>query len=54
MNPTVDYVGTKELNKAFLSRFPIVMEVDYLPEEREIEVVKKSPRAAVWLNLFEP
>ena len=42
MNPAVDYVGTKELNKAFLSRFPIVLEVDYLPEEKEIEVLRKS------------
>lgn len=42
MNPAVDYVGTKELNKAFLSRFPIVLEVDYMPQDREVEVVKKS------------
>lgn len=36
MNPTDEYVGTKELNKAFLSRFPVVLNIDYSKEESDI------------------
>lgn len=36
MNPSDDYAGTKELNKAFLSRFGIVLNVDYSDQEVEI------------------
>ncbi len=36
MNPSEEYAGTKELNKAFLSRFPIVIEIDYSPDEADI------------------
>jgi midasin len=38
MNPCDEYVGTKELNKAFLSRFPIVLNVDYSQQEADIIV----------------
>lgn len=41
MNPFEDYVGTKELNKAFLSRFPITIKVDYPKKEQEIAIVKE-------------
>lgn len=36
MNPEDEYAGTKELNKAFLSRFPVVMNIDYSPNEEQI------------------
>jgi len=36
MNPSDEYSGTKELNKAFLSRFPIILNVDYSSEEHQI------------------
>jgi midasin (ATPase involved in ribosome maturation) len=36
MNPSDEYSGTKELNKAFLSRFPIINNIDYSTEESQI------------------
>lgn len=39
MNPVEEYAGTKELNKAFMSRFNIVLEVNYAPKKDEIEIV---------------
>uniref|UniRef100_A0A6M3LP30 Putative ATPase domain containing protein n=1 Tax=viral metagenome TaxID=1070528 RepID=A0A6M3LP30_9ZZZZ len=36
MNPDEEYAGTKELNKAFISRFPIIAHIDYSPKEAEI------------------
>lgn len=36
MNPDDEYAGTKELNKAFLSRFPIVIEVNFSDKEQLI------------------
>lgn len=33
MNPEDEYAGTKELNKAFLSRFPVVMNIEYSEKE---------------------
>lgn len=41
MNPFEDYVGTKELNKAFLSRFPITIKVDYPKPDQEFAIVKE-------------
>lgn len=38
MNPSDEYSGTKELNKAFLSRFPIIQSVEYSSRETEIIV----------------
>jgi midasin (ATPase involved in ribosome maturation) len=35
-NPSEDYAGTKELNKAFLSRFPLVIRVDYTTQEAKL------------------
>lgn len=40
MNPFEEYVGTKELNKAFLSRFPITIKVDYPKPDQEFAIVK--------------
>lgn len=39
MNPVDEYAGTKELNKAFQSRFAMVIEVFYPDREVEVEVV---------------
>jgi len=40
MNPSGRYVGTKELNKAFLSRFPMILQLDFPQEKHEIDIVK--------------
>lgn len=39
MNPTSGYVGTKSLNKAFMSRFGVVLEVEYVDPATEIELL---------------
>ncbi len=41
MNPSDEgrYGGTKALNEALLDRFPVVIRMDYLPEEDEIRAV---------------
>lgn len=41
MNPSEEgrYGGTKTLNEALLDRFPVVIRMEYLPEEEEIEAV---------------
>ena len=47
INP-LNHVGTKELPPQLLSRFPIRLRMDYPPEEKEIEIVKKHvPQADV-------
>ena len=36
MNPSGKYAGTKDLNKAFLSRFPMILQLDFpIPQEEE-------------------
>ena len=40
MNPTDEYAGTKELNKAFFSRFGIVEEVKFPPKATEVNILK--------------
>lgn len=40
MNPSLEYAGTKDLNKALLSRFPIVMKTTYPDAKREIKIVQ--------------
>lgn len=40
MNPPEEYVGTKELNKALLSRFPIVLYFKEYDPDTELEIVK--------------
>lgn len=39
MNPSGRYSGTKELNKALMSRFPIILQMDFPDIEEEIEIV---------------
>lgn len=41
MNPSEEgrYGGTKTLNEALLDRFPVVIRMEYLPEEEEIKAV---------------
>lgn len=40
MNPSLEYAGTKDLNKALLSRFPIVIQTSYPDPVREMEILK--------------
>lgn len=40
MNPVDEYAGTKELNKAFLSRFNIVINVDYPTPSFEQKILR--------------
>ena len=40
MNPAENYVGTKELNKALMSRFPMVIEVKYPTPELEQQIIE--------------
>lgn len=39
MNPVEEYAGTKELNKAFMSRFAMVLEVKYPDRATEVKIV---------------
>lgn len=39
MNPVEEYAGTKELNKAFASRFPMILEMTYPPKTDEVKIV---------------
>jgi len=39
MNPSEEYAGTKEMNKAFLSRFNAVLNIDLLPANHEIKAI---------------
>ena len=39
MNPTEDYAGTKELNKALIDRFSIMINIDYPDDETEREII---------------
>lgn len=40
MNPSLEYAGTRDLNKALLSRFPIVIQTVYPEAVHEIEIIK--------------
>ena len=42
MNPVHEYAGTKELNKAFFSRFPMVIHIEYPSSKTEIKILKKK------------
>lgn len=42
MNPVEEYSGTKDLNKAFLSRFPMILHVDYPDQATEIKVLRQE------------
>lgn len=45
-NP-LDYAGTKEMNKALLSRFAICIHVEYPPEKTELEIIENHLGNAV-------
>lgn len=51
MNPSDEYTGTKELNKAFLSRFPVVVNVDYSDNEMDIVVDRTGVDAKIAAQL---
>lgn len=40
MNPSLEYAGTRDLNKALLSRFPIVIQTAYPDAVHEMEIIK--------------
>lgn len=42
MNPVDEYAGTKELNKAFQSRFPIILTMQYPTKAIESKVIAKK------------
>lgn len=39
MNPSGDYAGTREVSKALMSRFPLVLTASYPKEKEEIEII---------------
>lgn len=39
MNPSGDYAGTKEMSKALVSRFPLVLTASYPSEGEEVDIV---------------
>ena len=51
MNPDDEYAGTKELNKAFLSRFPVVMRIGYSDKEELIVEQQGSVEESVAQSL---
>lgn len=40
LNPPEEYAGTKELNKALLSRFPVVLQMEYYNPAVELDIIK--------------
>jgi cobaltochelatase CobS len=48
MNPAEGYSGTKDLNKALMSRFNLVLTMDFLPLSQELEVMTSK------LSLTQP
>lgn len=40
MNPTSGYAGTKSMNKAFMSRFGVVLEVEYVDPQTEMSLIE--------------
>jgi len=38
MNPSGDYVGTREVSKALMSRFPLVLSANYPSEAEEVKI----------------
>jgi len=47
MNPTDEYSGTKELNKAFKSRFDITIQTEYATNEHEAQIIMERTDNAV-------
>ncbi len=46
MNPTEGYAGTKPLNRAFLSRYPIVINVNYPERKDEVSILQEHGLSA--------
>ncbi len=40
MNPSGKYTGTKDLNKAFLSRFPMILRMDFPKAQQEKQIIR--------------
>lgn len=53
MNPSDEYAGTKELNRAFLSRFPVIIDVDYSDNEQMILVERTGIEEKIAGQLVE-
>lgn len=59
MNPSLEYAGTRDLNKALLSRFPVVIQTNYPDAVHEIEIIKshvpsvKDEDASVMVRIAE-
>lgn len=45
MNPSDEYAGTKELNKAFMSRFPLILDINYLDAMNEALLLNQRTKA---------
>jgi cobaltochelatase CobS len=41
MNPTSGYAGTKSMNKAFMSRFGVVLNVEYVDPQTEMSLIEE-------------
>lgn len=41
MNPTSGYAGTKSMNKAFMSRFGVVLSVEYVDPQTEMSLIEE-------------
>lgn len=39
MNPSDDYTGTKEMNRALVDRFPLVLNVGYPQKSKELDII---------------
>lgn len=39
MNPSGDYAGTREMSKALMSRFPLVLTASYPKEKEEVDII---------------
>ena len=44
MNPSEEYAGTKELNKAFVSRFPIILDFAWLGADMEAKLLHERTK----------
>jgi len=47
MNPTEDYVGTKEMNQAFIDRFAWQIIIDYPEQEKEIAIILANKKVEI-------
>lgn len=52
MNPSEEYAGTKDLNKAFMSRFPVVTMFAYPDEKTEAKIIMDRVKISETQALF--